>query len=82
MPPDATNHGRCVTIPWEGVPFGMGDVIPFPPASPDKPWIVCIGSDGEFTRRSAPDPVAVGDLVFHDLDCWIQWKNSGNPGMT
>jgi hypothetical protein len=38
--------------------------------------------DNSFSRRSAPNPIYVGDLVFCSLECQARWINSGHAGMT
>ena len=81
-----TRH-NCQAGPSPGAPAytgsGMGDMVPFDHSlRPDEPQFVCLGCDGEFSRRSAPNPVYVLDFVFHDIECWVRWKNRGMSGMT
>jgi hypothetical protein len=71
-----------VTHSWEGVAFRLGDVIPMPPPSPDKPWFICLSCDTQFSRRSAPNPISVGDFVFCSIEYHSRWFNEGRLGMS
>jgi hypothetical protein len=59
----------------------VGEVIPLPPASQDEPWFICIGCDNQFSRRSAPNPIQVGDFVFCSVECQRRWIADRHPGM-
>jgi len=50
--------------------------------SRDTPWFICLGCDHLFSRRSAPNPIAVGDFVFCSIECQARWINTGSPGMS
>jgi hypothetical protein len=51
------------------------------PASPDKPWFICLSCDTQFSRRSAPNPIYFGDFVFCSIECQRRWIADGTPGM-
>jgi hypothetical protein len=50
--------------------------------SPDDPRFICLSCDTQFSRRSAPNPIYVGDFVFCSIECQAQRLNGGHPGMT
>jgi hypothetical protein len=63
----------------------VGDVVPFPldhGRRADEIQFICLGCDQAHTRRSAPNPIRVGDFTFCSVECHSRWFNEGRLGMS